>query len=131
MAIHRTRWSPDTCGCVVDYEWDDADPAEGRAFTLVGVVARCPAHGQLPPAGLWGQVRDENLRKNRVFGRVLEQPGLSKQGAADLADGIEYAWSFDDKRVLHVEVKGATPAQRQAVQRAADSDHGGGKVRVS
>jgi hypothetical protein len=40
MAKHTTRWSPDTCGCVIEYVTDDdlpeQDPVLGKIVKLCG-----------------------------------------------------------------------------------------------
>lgn len=43
MAKHLTRWRPDTCGCVIEYEWDSDDAEETRVHTPVKIDA-CPDH---------------------------------------------------------------------------------------
>lgn len=43
MAQQRTRWRPDTCACVIDYEWDDDAPIEAREHVPVAIEA-CPIH---------------------------------------------------------------------------------------
>lgn len=42
--MHTTRWSPDTCDCVVEYDWDDAEPTNVRKHTLKKMVNTCPLH---------------------------------------------------------------------------------------
>lgn len=41
MATMRTLWRPDTCGCAVTYQWDNA--AEPRVLTPVELTP-CPLH---------------------------------------------------------------------------------------
>ncbi len=43
MAKHLTRWRPDTCGCVIEYEWDDAEAEEARQHVPKKIDA-CPDH---------------------------------------------------------------------------------------
>lgn len=44
MALRTTRWKPDTCGCVIVYEWDDAldENARTHVFVPVGDPASPP-----------------------------------------------------------------------------------------
>lgn len=46
MAERTTRWKPDTCGCTVDYSWDDAVPEADLVLTCVAVEL-CPDHASL------------------------------------------------------------------------------------
>lgn len=39
MAIQTTRWSPDTCNCVILYQWDDALPDDQRVHIPVPSIA--------------------------------------------------------------------------------------------
>lgn len=41
MAKQLTRWRPDTCACVVDFEWDDAD---AEPIPVPKVIEPCPEH---------------------------------------------------------------------------------------
>ena len=41
MAKHLTRWRPDTCGCVIEYEWDSDRPEEARRHGPLKLDA-CP-----------------------------------------------------------------------------------------
>jgi hypothetical protein len=72
MAKHITRWTPDTCDCAIDLEWDDADPADQRQHVAVRSKG-CRAH-----AGVGGHaeraaiVTEENQRKNRAIAAILE-----------------------------------------------------------
>ena len=38
MTVKTTRWSPDTCGCVLEYSWDDALPQEARVHVYADTV---------------------------------------------------------------------------------------------
>lgn len=49
MARQVTRWRPDTCGCVVDFEWDSDVPEADRALVCVALepCSEHPASGDL------------------------------------------------------------------------------------
>jgi hypothetical protein len=90
MALVRTEWSPDTCGCTLAYEWDRDVPAEERTHIHVETVVRCEHHVHLPDPEsyeaerhasaewsaeahtVWHAVHEENLRKNRTEFHALE-----------------------------------------------------------
>lgn len=61
-----TRWHPDTCACVIEYENPDAPG------TIV-VVSRCPKHAGLDGAALFAALRDHNGIKNQVAGALIEE----------------------------------------------------------
>ena len=74
---HINRWSPDSCGCVIDYSWDDADPPEARAHSFENSVKSCPAHAaHHGKAKHWDVVADENQRKNVTLGLAAEAAGV-------------------------------------------------------
>jgi len=89
-----TRWSPDTCSCILEYEWDDAEDAGSRQHTLKAVLQKCPNHISLSDAGIYNEVISENTRKNGVFAETQKVfPSLTTD---------DYNWSLDDKRKLKV-----------------------------
>jgi hypothetical protein len=73
MAKHVTRWTPDTCECEIDLEWDDAAPADQRQHVAVrskGCRAHAGAGGHAARAAV---VTEENQRKNRAVAAILER----------------------------------------------------------
>ena len=118
-----TRWSPDTCGCVLEYEWDDAQDENVRSHSFLAVIAKCPAHESLSGVALYNQVLNENQRKNRVFAKAQEtNPSITLD---------DYVWSFNKSRTLEVSFLGKmTGAQKKDLQSECDRLHGANKVRV-
>lgn len=114
MALHTTRWSPDTCGCIIDLEWDDAQDENARIHSLAAIPARCPAHSALAPPVVFNTVMEENRRKNQVL-------AIAQGVLPDITPG-GYEWSFDAQRRLRVRFSGVTltPAQRAQIQAAID-----------
>ena len=47
MTIQTTQWSPDTCGCSFEYEWDDEEPQDKRQHHFKNVVKECVSHSHL------------------------------------------------------------------------------------
>ena len=66
-----TRWSPDTCGCILEYEWDDTKNESERTHTLKNIIKKCPAHHDEPI--VFNTVLDENKRKNTAFHTILSE----------------------------------------------------------
>lgn len=86
--LKRTRWQPDTCGCVIEYEWDDAVPQEERTHNYVAHVA-CARH-QAASATL-ATVHSENRRKNEAVEALRVAVPLLRDvepGFTFTADGI-------------------------------------------
>ncbi len=103
MALRTTRWSPDTCGCTIDLQWDDSVPAAARVHTPTAALP-CPAHAGGPVA-VHAAVLKENVGKNRsVAALVAAAPGLTPE---------DVAWEITPGRKVRVRSrKGLTPAQR-------------------
>lgn len=126
--IRTTRWSPDTCGCVIEYEWDDTLPQEARKHDFKNVITRCSEHSGLgKDKAHFDHVLSENQAKNRVFAEALKNPKLGKIQKNDnnedftvLADGVKFEWSFvgkDGDRKLSVAFPGSslTAAEKSAL----------------
>lgn len=133
---HINRWYPDTCDCVIEYEWDDSEVENERTQRVVRFVKVCDAHQKLLAVNakiigngentevvmsqedkerLWKQVVDENKRKNYVLVEIMNQvPEITEEVITpdgnkmkDLKKGIIYQWRFDENRNLIVSFKGA------------------------
>lgn len=122
---HKTLWRPDTCGCEIEFEWDDSDPAEARAHGVSRVLKRCAAHGGHNDESCFNVVLEENRRKNRSLGLTKEKLGLSEDQARKIG------WSFDGDRVLHLDLGAEVAAGAgNSHQDELDAVLGQGKVKV-
>lgn len=117
-----TRWSPDTCDCVFEYEWDSSLEENERTHTLKKVVQMCGYHKNLETTKAYEEVVSENTRKNKVFGMVAQ---IKKDILSD-----DYSWSFDKDRKLVVNFNNLTSVQKSQITQACDSTFGIGKVEV-
>lgn len=138
-----TTWRPDTCKCVIHYEWDDAVPVEQRVHTPVEqavkhdgtVVPRvvCPAHagmnlGAGKKAEHFAAVQGENRMKNRALTRIMEGNPKLQETVIDQSTGEELVqfkrghepkWSFDANRnlIIDVDTKGVlTKGEKAAIE---------------
>jgi hypothetical protein len=103
--IKRTRWSPDTCDCVIDYEWDTDAPLGERVHTAVASTP-CHLHRTLPDhVAIHAAVMAENVGKNRLIRKVADVTGV---------DPTAVAWVFDDERRLIVDVPGGLSPEHRA-----------------
>lgn len=115
--LNETTWSPDTCGCVIVYEWDDSLPSEERIHTFKRADKVCAAHLSGSPNKM-AVVLEENQRKNIVFGEI-------KKINTDLKPE-EFHFRFNDQRKLIV----SSPGLEKSNEGALEVKVGGDKVDV-
>ena len=115
-----TRWSPDTCECIIDIEGDWELPQSVKS------IHKCKPH-ELLPDGLphltvvW---REENQVKNKTLGIA--------QAIESTLDSENYIWSFDANRKLLVSFAVAVSiSNKNGIQAACDAEFGAGKVKIS
>lgn len=127
--LQTTRWKPDTCQCILEYEWDDQESSETRTHKGKTIISACKAHeGETDPGKIYSKIIDENTRKNIVFGEIIENiPALVEevtdkhgQPVKQLKSGIEYDFSFDKDRNLVVDLKGVSIAEKATVKSLTD-----------
>lgn len=141
MAIKITRWSPDTCGCELEYRWDDSVPDNQRTHTLDNYVRQCSAHSSLANDNdRYNSILDENPRKNIALLDALNNVSGLRDVTADggfvLKPNINYNFSFTGtapNRVLNISFSGIslTTQQRNGIQAALNARFGSGKVLLS
>jgi hypothetical protein len=76
MAIHRTLWTPDTCDCSIEYEWDDAVDAKQRTHTAYKVHKVCEAHQHKSISDHhehYKTILAENQSKNAILEQFMNQ----------------------------------------------------------
>lgn len=125
--VKVTRWSPDTCDCILEYEWDEALEDSDRVHTFKKVVKLCSEHERLGFQGkaAYDQVKSENTGKNRAWGLIKQELGLTNK------DLEKYIWFFDEGRQLQVSVTLPVAAgKKQEIQAKLDSLLGGNKAKV-
>lgn len=138
MAIKTTRWSPDTCTCVIEYTWDNTSSLENRVHTVSNFVRTCPDHSNLPNnTAKWNVVIDENPRKNRALQDILDNGPSALydvvNGNRQLKTNIPFIFSYSGEapdRVLTVSFPGIslTTNQRNTIQNVLNNKFGSGKV---
>ena len=127
-----TRWQPDTCECIIDYN-DDG--------TLSTIVKACDAHQGDNEDKIFQNVKEENPRKNKSLKEILDNapPGLfevdPESGARVFKKGtnVDFSWEgVKPNRTLKLSVKGTslTPTQINAVQAKLNNKFGNGKVTI-
>jgi hypothetical protein len=121
--IKATRWGPDTCDCIVEYEWDTDVAEANRVHTFKSVINTGPEHAALVGSTLYDEVVSENRRKN------LTQ-GIAEAIDVNLTREV-HQWAFDANRVLEISfLINVPPPVKQQIQDACDLQFGPGKVRI-
>src|SRR4030095_8644469 len=141
MVINTTRWSPDTCECVLEYDWDSTVTEDNRVHTLSNYVSVCPAHqGLADHQARWNTILEENPRKNNAHQYVLDNSPTT--ALYDVIDGsrhlkknitFNFTWSGTaPNRVLTISYTGIslTSNQKNTIQTFLDSRFSG-KVLIS
>lgn len=136
--IQITRWSPDTCKCIIDYQWDSDIPIEQRVHTYSKTIKDCPEHSSLGST-IFDVILEENQRKNKLYSELIKLDSIGEDVVQEdgsiirqLKKGIRYDWQFDQNRKLEVMVLGTTLSQKDKddLQTISDSKLGSGKIKV-
>jgi hypothetical protein len=140
--LHTNVWKPDTCDCEIEFEFDDAVPAESRVHTSKRIIKACSVHNTVDIADKhdhFSTVLGENQRKNKLHGEIMEQfpelVDLDENGGKRLKEGINYKFTFEGEgknRTLNVELEGADlkAADKKKIKDTSDGMFGNGKVVV-
>lgn len=94
-----TRWTPDTCGCELEYDGDINHVASHRL---------CPKHAHLTGGAHLAEVLAHNRKKNHVLNAAHQH--VSDAGGDPSSMRVEY----DEQDDLHVH--GLDPAHHEAVR---------------
>lgn len=126
-----TRWSPDTCQCIIEYNDN---------ITLSRVIQACAAHQGGTEVTVFNTVMEENPRKNHSLKEILDNAPASMidiggDGTRTFKNGIsvDFDWSgVAPNRQLTLTVRGITLTanQKTAIQNKLDTRFGAGKVTV-
>ena len=142
MVINTTRYSPDTCDCVIEYDWDSTTNETNRVHTLKRFVNKCSAHIMLATdTDSWNCVFEENPRKGQALRTILDNSpttalydivGGNRQLKPAL--GFNFSWSGTaPNRVLTISFSGITltTQQKNTLQTALNTRFGSGKVLIA
>jgi len=140
MTIQTTRYSPDTCACVIDYTWDDTLTEDNRVHSLKTYINKCPSHISLATDNdRWNAVFEENPRKNKTLQNILDNGPATLydlvNGSKQLKRTITYSFSWSGtapNRVLTVSFTGIvlTTNQKNIAQTFLNNQFGAGKVLI-
>lgn len=139
-----TRWSPDTCSCILEYSWDDTTSEDTRTHTPTAIVQRCTAHQNLPDTNThFNGVADENRLKNFSLDEILQNaPSTAwydidpQSGQRVFKNGVIIDYSFSGttpNRILTLNISGVTLTnqQKNTLQQRLNNRFGTGKVVIA
>lgn len=125
--MQTTRWSPDTCDCVIVYEWDrDLDPSM-RTHNVKRIDRACESHKSLTPQDIWNYVMNENVRKNDAIDAMKSYLKIDSEQSSP------FTWRFEgpgDHRILHISLPTLEAPQKVTAQQTLDDLVGLGLVVV-
>lgn len=128
--IQTTRWSPDTCKCVIEYVWDDATDESKRTHTVSEIVSRCPEHPHANINAVYNAVVAENRGKNEMLEEVKKSfPELTDANGNLKDDAV--AWDFDGQRNLVLNIPSLSRTQKDNFQASQGARIGQGKIKVN
>lgn len=139
-----TRWSPDTCECVIEYEWDETLSQDDRVHTQKKIINTCADHVGVTDT-LYTVLDFETRRKNQLQGWILENLSNVSVEKTDENTGeirkvfkpkIIYDWNFEGNgadRILHARLLGIqlSNAEKTTIQDFADTKFGMEKIVVT
>lgn len=128
VSITRNLWSPDTCACQIEYEFDADVDGLTRTHTYVRTVRTCAAHSGLASLSTHlDTVLDRNRRKNLTYAQLLTVL------ATVTPEQFAGLWSYDAAQNLltvNGTAAGLTAAQRNNLQTKCNTQFGSGRVTV-
>ena len=129
-----TRWSPDTCDCVLEYEWDNELSGADRVHTPTNIVKYCEAHSLVrDKVQHYNFVHEENSRKNNFYSLFNEHLNHGFEESAkkrEFKAGFGWAWRFDENRKFIATLTGFNNADKAKLRGLAQVRFGSDKVDV-
>jgi len=133
--IKITTWSPDTCKCVIEYQWDSDLPADQRSHTVSKIVSACKDHeNQVDKTVHFESVLNENKNKNQAIDLLVKNADeLTKldDDGNKIPDLSKIDYSFDNDRNITIFATGIKSDSKTNAQTAIDVKLGAGKVMIS
>ena len=111
------RWKPDTCGCVIEYEFDADLPDDQRIISSKNIEKGCIAHPIEEKVAHYAKVLGENRGKNRAMKKLLdslpeEHAKLNENGERE--DFLKRpSFSFDVERKLVLKLDPSHPKSQK------------------
>ena len=132
--INTTTWSPDTCGCVFEYQWDTDVPPAQRTHNFSRVLKTCSVHVSGLPQEKYDAVLEENQRKNKAFGLIATQDvdfAIVDEKGNKAPNTEKLTYSFDAQRNLIITAAGIKLASKESLTQALNSQFANKKVTIA
>jgi len=129
--IKTTTWKPDTCDCIIEYEWDTDTSSSERVHTIKNIIKKCDAHNNIiNKTDCFDNVMDENTRKNifieeikkavpELIEEITQEDGSKKKV---FKENYDCKWTFDVDRKLEIELIGFDETAKNKVENIILSD---------
>lgn len=136
MAKRLTKWKPDTCGCILVYEWDEADVQ--APAVIKQVLEACDIHkGFATPAEHFTAIQSQNKAKNKILGLIVDNfPKLTKEvdngngETISVVDDGVFSYSYDETGKISVDIKGLTVQEKSDFDQTLKTEIGTDKVEI-
>ena len=143
VKFHINRWSPDTCKCNFEYQWDEDLPVGSRPILWKSNLNVCPEHSGQTGEPVYTSCLDQNQRKNITIDEIekqfpdiietFEDPFTGEPNLKRRKFGVTTDWFFtgkDDTRVLNIELRGRPQSigEKTAMRARLNAKFGTGKV---
>ena len=127
MAKHLNEWRPDTCGCVLEFFFDDEEDSTLVVHSWESTLKTCPVHTAITDGvSLYAAVLEENQRKNVAIGMIGTLVTVDRE---EIMNASSYSFDGSTPRVLTISFKHKIPAAEiNGIQNAADLQFGSGLV---
>jgi len=127
-------WKPDTCNCVITYEWDTEDTNINREHTVIHTEP-CEFHKDQSKEVVFETVKDENTRKNKFIADVMENVPeiveIDVKGQKKLKEDVVVDFHFDEERNLNINIPSLKSLDELALKNLAETKYGVNKVKLN
>lgn len=108
--ITKTTWRPDTCGCVIVYEWDTEVPEDERTHALIS-IQKCVRHtAEDTDSVAYTKAKTDNETKNIVVSDIKETLDID----------VNSLWAYDEAGVLCFDVSALPEDEKLEVYAALE-----------
>lgn len=85
--MNSTTWSPDTCDCVITYDWDSNSKESERTHTNYRFIKKCKEH-EVQKHDI---IIEENVMKNNAIEEIRSYMSVNNN------EEVVESWSFEGK----------------------------------
>lgn len=127
----KSTFTAGTCGCVIEFMWDDRTSEEDRLHLPFDTLHACTRHAHLRDANNHEPLHEEVWGENIYFGHAMRNVlaalpeehkvvKLDEEGGRHEFFKKEPDWRFNDKGELEVSIAGIPPGDLETKKACAD-----------